>query len=1046
LKLSPGLYEQLINELLQQELTGLDPAEWVTDAENLDVADSPSTLSRYLQRVVLLALESFEGEGLLRRRVTLCNNIVELLDQAVPDSDLEGYKIPVEVELLLTLLKQSHAASVRGETASVSRPSTPLSQSTLLTGSRLEPSLASELRKEILSADSVDILMSFIKWSGLRLVEEALREFTSRPDARLRLITTSYMGATDLRAVALLAELPHTEIRVSYDTHRTRLHAKAYLFHRDSGFTTAYIGSSNISSAAMTSGLEWNLKVSAQDAPDIVAKFRGTFESYWSDPEFQVYTTEDEPRLREALNAERADPQHQYLFDMHPYGFQQDILDRLKAERDLHGRRHNLVVAATGTGKTVVAAFDYKRYCDEHPGCRNRLLFVAHREEILQQALSCFRNVLHDANFGDVLVGTSVPHQTDYLFVSIQMIQARGVGRLISGSRDYDYVVVDEFHRAAADTYRSFLEYVEPDVLLGLTATPERMDGKDILAWFGGRIAAEIRLPEAIERSLLCPFQYFGVTDVVDLDQLRWTRGGYDVHELESAYSSNEQRAQHVVTAVRKYCKNIMEVRGLGFCVSIEHSKFMADFFSRSNIPAMALSSETPADERAAAQGKLRNREINFIFAVDLYNEGVDIPEIDTVLFLRPTESLTIFLQQLGRGLRTLDGKECLTVLDFIGKAHRNFSFESHFQALLGHTNRSTQKEVEDDFPFLPKGCSIQLERVAKQSVLNNIRAALRSGRSSLVQRIGAFEEDARIPLSLARFLEYYHLDSRDIYETGSSWSRLCAEADTGPAWQEPDEERLTKGLSRVAHVDSPAYLQFIIDVLTGTGVSGQSDNRFAVMLYCDLWRSPVDRGTCSSWSQVLEVFSRNPVLRREYCELAQWNLDHISLAGQSIELPFDCSLELHRSYTRDEVLAGLGYFTFQRQPLLRAGVLNLPRTRCDLLLVTLHKSDKDYSPTTMYRDYAISDRLFHWQSQSTTSDTSVTGQRYMRHAEEGSTVLLFVREEKRERGQGAPYAYLGPINFVQSEGSRPMNILWELVSPMPARLWQTTETLLVSD
>jgi superfamily II DNA or RNA helicase/HKD family nuclease len=1004
-------------------------------------------LSRYLQKIFTVALEGLEGVDALQQRVEVCNRVVRLLDQAVPGSDLMGYQIPAVVEVLLALLRQSRAARVRGEVMSVSRPTTPLSQSTLFTGSRNEPSLASELTKEILSADKVDILMSFVKWSGLRLIEEALRTFTSRPDARLRIITTSYMGATDLRAVALLAGLPNTEVRVSYDTHRTRLHAKAYLFNRDSGFTTAYIGSSNIANAAMTTGLEWNLKVSAQDAADIVSKFRGTFETYWCDPEFRVYSEEDEPRLREALNAERTDSQHQYLFDMHPYGFQQDILDKLKAERDLHGRRHNLVVAATGTGKTVVAAFDYKRYCEEHPGCPNRLLFVAHREEILQQSLACFRNVLHDANFGDALVGTYEPNQTDHLFVSIQMIHSRGVARIIGDPGDYDYVVVDEFHRAAADTYESFLGYIDPDVLLGLTATPERMDRKDIMGWFGGRIAAEIRLPEAIDRGLLCPFQYFGVTDVVDLDQLRWTRGGYDSHDLDTKYSSNAERAELIVAAVHKYCGRSVDVRGLGFCVSIEHAKFMADFFSRSGIPSVAISAETRVDERSAVQTKLRNREVNFIFAVDLFNEGIDIPELDTVLFLRPTESLTVFLQQLGRGLRTMEGKECLTVLDFIGKANRSFSFESHFQALLGHTNRSVQRELEDGFPFLPKGCSIQLERVASQSVLDNIRAALGNGRASLIERIEVFEQDAGVPLSLAGFLDYYGLEAADIYKTDRSWSRLCAEAGATPAWQEPDEERLTKGLSRIAQVDSPAYLQFIIDTLKGLDVSSsQPGSKFAVMLYCDLWRSPADRKMISSWTQVLDMFSQNPVLRSECCELASRNLDRINLTAQPVELPFECVLELHRSYTRDEVLAGIGYYTFEKQPLLRAGVLYLPHQRCDLLFVTLHKSDKDYSPTTMYRDYAISDRRFHWQSQSTTSETSVTGQRYMREPEQGGTVLLFVREEKRVYGQGAPYAYLGPVSFVQSEGSRPMNILWELASPMPARLWQTTETLLVSD
>ena len=1031
---------------MRRELKDLDPTRWSWDQEAIDAAESPTILSQYLERVIRRTLDACTGDQALQQRVAVCNDIIERLSARVPEAELGGSTIPPQVEILLALLDRPTSPNINIDRLRELRPKTGLSQSALLTGSPREPSLASELRKEILSSDRIDILMSFIKWSGLRLIEKELREFTSRPNTTLRIITTSYMGATDLRAVSLLASLPSTAVRVSYDTNRTRLHAKAYLFHRDSGFTTAYIGSSNISHAAITSGLEWNIKVTARDAADIVNKFVGTFETYWSDPEFRAYSLEDEPTLRKALGNERSTDQHQYLVDIRPYGFQQDILERLKAERELHSRRRNLVVAATGTGKTVVAAFDYKRYCEEHPGRRNRLLFVAHRGEILRQSLACFRNVLHDANFGDVLVGDSEPSQTDYLFVSIQMLAARGVGALLRNSTTYDYIVVDEFHHAEAPTYGDFLEYVQPDILLGLTATPERMDGKDILKWFGGRIAAEIRLPEAVDRGLLCPFQYFGVTDVVDLNALRWSRGGYDVQQLDQAYSANESRARLIVDAVQHYCRKAEDVRGLGFCVSIEHAEFMADFFRRAGIPSVAVSTKTTPTDRIAAQSLLRNKEINFIFAVDLYNEGIDIPEIDTVLFLRPTESLTVFLQQLGRGLRIDEGKECLTVLDFIGKAQQNYSFEVRFQALLGHTSRSIQKEVDDDFPFLPKGCNIQLERVAKESVLENIRSAVRSGRTRIVQRIAEFEDEVKQTLTMTAFLEYYQLEPCSIYETGRSWSRLCSEAGKRTAWTEPDEDRLTKGLLRLAHVDSPSFLHFIVDALEGTTELSRSENPFAVMLWCDVWQTKSDRATYSSWQQVADVFARNPTMCSEYVELAKWCLDHVSISSQPVRLPFKSALELHRSYLRDEILAGLDYYSWERQPSLLEGVRHLPDKDCDVLLVTLNKSEKDYSESTMYRDYAISDRLFHWQSQSTTSETSLTGQRYIHQTERENTVLLFVRENKQSHGIGAPYYYLGPATFVKSTGSHPMNIVWELQYPMPARLCMATKTLVVSE
>jgi superfamily II DNA or RNA helicase len=282
-------------------------------------------------------------------------------------------------------------------------------------------------------------------------------------------------------------------------------------------------------------------------------------------------------------------------------------------------------VAATGTGKTVIAALDYKRTVQalvaEHPGRSARILFVAHREEILLQSLACFRAILRDQNFGDLLVGQHRPASLDHLFVSIQSFNARKLSENIS-PEFYDFVVLDEFHHAEAPSYRRLLEWVRPRILLGLTATPERADGLDVLHHFGGHICAEIRLPAAINRKLLCPFQYFGLSDTVDLSRLTWQRGGYLRHELERAYTRNEARADLVVRSVRDKLVDPLQTRGLGFCVSVAHAEYMAAYFQRCGIPAEAVSGETPADQRQTVQHRLINREIDFIFCVDLYSEA----------------------------------------------------------------------------------------------------------------------------------------------------------------------------------------------------------------------------------------------------------------------------------------------------------------------------------------------------------------------------------------------------------------------------------------
>ena len=1049
--LSAGLYEQVINAALNRELLGIPAAR--KSVAPIDKAEASKVLAQYLANVVQKGLENVvDNGGDISAQISLANRIVTLIQNITQEADFAALSVDQRAEQLLALLKENDPRLAVGKTAAdLGRPETSIAQSSLFTGAIYEPQMYTELKKEIISADCIDMLVSFIKWSGLRLLIDELREFTQN-GGQLRIITTSYMGATDVKAIEELRILPNAQIKVSYDTKRTRLHAKAYVFYRNTGFTTAYVGSSNLSNAAISSGLEWNVKITRRDLPETIDKIAATFESYWNSSEFEYYSEEQKERLALALKAEKyfdANNAEVYTMDIAPYSYQQEILDKLEAERTVRGYTHNLVVAATGTGKTVISALDYKRFCRQHFGKPCRLLFVAHREEILRQSLYTFRAVLKDANFGEMFVGKYKPESIDHLFISIQTFNCQDFTTK-TASDFYDYIVLDEFHHAAAPTYQKLLSYYQPKILLGLTATPERMDGKSVLSYFSNRIAAEIRLPEAIDRKLLCPFQYFGVTDTVDLNTLKWSAGGYDKGELSNLYTLSgivaNRRADLVVSSLLKYVTDIDEVKGLGFCVSVEHAEFMCHYFNEHRIPSIFLTGKSSDEERKIAKGRLVGGEVRFIFVVDIYNEGVDIPEVNTVLFLRPTESLTVFLQQLGRGLRLAEDKECLTVLDFIGQANRRYNFEDKFAALLSNTTRSVTHEIKDGFISAPKGCYIQLEKKAAKYILDNIRASY-GNTAGLVSRVASFSEDSGMELTLANFLNYYHLDSKAIYKF-CSFSRMCARAGAIDDFSEPLEELIAKALSRLAVIDSRRWIRFLRELLpclsrVDLTALKKVEQRMLQMFYVTVWGKAAESWTSDEVKQNFYSLSNSPVMLSELLELLRYRYEQIDFIDEPVDMGFDCPLDLHCTYTRDQLLVAMD---FMKPATVREGVKWLPDKQLDVFFVTLNKADKDYSPTTMYNDYSINESLFHWQSQSTTAANSPTGQRYIHHRERGSKVLLFVREFKTDRATGgtAAYTFLGTVEYVRHEGSKPMNITWKLDKPIPAKFLKKTNKLVV--
>ena len=1038
-----GLHERVLERRLQELIDHRADARAVIEA--VDEADAPHVLSRHVAGHLASALADAEEDD----RVDLVNRILRLLPEN-PDVVLDG------PHQLLSFYPS--------DAETPSRPTTPLSDVALLTNSPRDPQLGTELKRELASADRVDLLCPFVKWSGIRLLERELAQLRDR-GVPLRILTTTYIGATDRKALDRLADEYGAEIRINYETRSTRLHAKAWLFYRETGFDTGYVGSSNLSRAALVDGLEWNVRISRSATPSLVEKFTATFDSYWNAPEFAPYDPQrDATRLDAALREARGGPAgaaagtsagdiDTTLLDVRPYPHQQIMLNDLAAERETHDRHRNLLVAATGTGKTVIAALDYARLAGADRrgrGSRPSLLFVVHRAEILKQALHTYRDVLKDGSFGELFVDGHRPTDGTHIFASIQSIGRSA--QLQQWARDhFDIIVIDEFHHAEAPSYRRLLDWFEPRELLGLTATPERTDGVDVAAeFFSGRTASELRLWDALEADLLVPFHYFGIADNTDLSSITFQRGSYDTTELSKLYTGNDARTRMIIAALTDTVVDVSTIRALGFCVSIAHAVYMARKFTEVGIVSYAITSETSRADRAELLNRFRAGEIRCLFTVDIFNEGVDIPAVDTVLMLRPTQSATIFLQQLGRGLRRAPDKSVLTVLDFVGHQNAQFRFDLKLRALTGASRRRLQRDVQQGFPFLPAGSQNVLDKVAEEEILSSLKSTLNLSTRDLVRDVANHKpaDTSAAEYSLAAYLHEADRGLADIYggsgprafggqQRARSWSAL-------KDWSFPqarlalgdDEVALLSRMRAFTHIDDNERIDRYRELLDGTLPSDDAlaADPYAAMLFYQL-RPTAPAGEIAD---TIRRVRRMPAIASELRDLLEVCEQQARTLPQPLAGLERVPVRSHSRYTREELLAGFGLGTTQQGIApgnMREGVKWIPAAQTDVLLVTLKKSESDYSPTTLYRDYAISETLFHWESQNATSPESPTGQRYIHHRQQGSHVVLFVRAAKEGDLGTEPYICLGTVDYVQHSGSRPMQIEWKLERAMPAEM-----------
>ncbi|WP_437785423.1 DUF3427 domain-containing protein [Sorangium sp. So ce1097] len=1016
-----GLYEILVTEALAPGLRELDPGQEARTGA-LRAADAADRIALHLGRVVQRAIAGVPDGERVSVGVGLARRLVAQIDAAIAGAEVQP-DAPVEPG---TVLRAIVGRQPDGRPETIAEPLIPLLDTTLLTNAPGEPRVGHQLLTEVRSADRIDVVMAFVRRSGIAPLLEALRAHRQAGRA-LRVLTTTYTGSTEALALDALQKIG-ASVRVSYDTGTTRLHAKAWLFHRVSGFSTAYIGSSNLTHTAQTSGLEWNVRVSGARNPDVVAKVAAVFESYWHGGDFVPYVRE-EFLARVDQAASGAPSVMLSPVELRPEPFQERLLEQIALSRE-QGHHRNLLVSATGTGKTVMAAIDYARLRDALP--RARLLFVAHREEILEQSLATFRQGLRDHAFGELWVGGRRPRRFEHVFASIQSLAAAGLDDL--DPRHFDVVIVDEFHHAAAPSYRALLEHVRPVELLGLTATPERSDGLPLLGWFDDRIAAELRLWDAIDQHRLVPFVYFGIHDGLDLREVPWRRGrGYDVEGLSNLLTANDVWARHVVAQLVAHVDDPRKMRALGFCVSIEHARFMARVFRQAGIAATAVWGDSPDHERRGALAKLAAREVNVVFSVDLFNEGLDVPAVDTLILLRPTDSPTLFLQQLGRGLRRSAGKTVCTVLDFVGHHRREFRFDRRFGALLGGSRREVIQQIESGFPFLPAGCHMELDQKASELVLENIRHAVPSGWTARVEELRRLARGSDV--SLARFLEETGLELEDVFAGQRSWSDLRGDAGLPLLGTGPHEEALRRACGRLLHVDDVARIEAYRRLLASEAcpdpaVMSARERRLLRMLVATVADRAI--GKTTTLAQACALVWAHPQVRAELVEVLDVLAGRVDHVHRALATHPDVPLEVHARYSRIEILAAFGVGGSAKVAPWQTGVYWAKDARADLLAFTLDKTSGQFSPTTRYRDHAISRQLIHWESQSTTRAESETGRRYQQHEALGTAVMLFARLRSDERA----FWFLGPARYVRHEGELPMAITWRLDRPLPGDLF----------
>lgn len=912
-----------------------------------------------------------------------------------------------------------------------------------------------ELKKAFKDCKSFYFSIAFINFSGLQLILEELKNAQDR-GIKGSVLTSTYLNFTQVSALKKLKSFENIDLKIFITDKMMRgFHTKVYIFEYEETYKI-YIGSSNLTQSALKSNEEWNVRIIAKKdaafAVDVMNAYNKLFDEscnvndqFMDDYEAVLKTLKglDNNKINEKVLLKHK--------KIKANSMQLKALENLHRLRE-HGGNRSLVIAATGTGKTYMSAFDVKAFKPK------KMLFVVHREDILRKAMSDYQKVMPDKKFG-LFTGTTKDTTKDYIFATIQSMSAHYNQ---FNEDEFDYIIIDEAHHSASQTYKKLINYFKPKFLLGMTATPERTEGIDIFETFDNNIALEVRLNEALEKDLVVPFHYFGITDIDLIDYTKIDMN--DIGKIAKILEINE-RVDFIIEKMNFYGFDGEKRRCVGFCANVEHAKYMAREFNNKGIKSIALTSNDSVDKRQEETAKLESEEygLEVIFTVDLFNEGVDIPSINLVLMLRPTQSSIIFIQQLGRGLRKYDGKEFLTVLDFIGNYNRSFQIAIALNGDTYYDKQSLKLSLKTDFSSIPGCTNIQMDQIAKERILEQIDKENFNAMKYLKEEYTEFKKinNGKTVNFLTDYLRYEgainpikfiksvssktYLGFLDRVEKGFEDSKLL---------KDEKFKFVLKDITAKLPLKRP-FEFIILRYLIANGRATKQEFKNDIEKYIEF----IDKETLlytleclkgdyyskkeSNFNFIKEVGDKY-ILADEVKEVIQNKsfklyIDDCINYGllkyerefgkENYGMPF---LKLYSQYTRDDVVR----MSNAKMKFGGYGMGGLKTNGNDwYMFVGLEKEGNSQESINHENEFIGRDK-FVWQSRNTTSIESEAGQKLINNVKENINMHLFIRKYREIDGAIEPYIYVGMSDTIYYEGEKPITVHLKLRNELPIKIY----------